>query len=157
MTSFLFHINWGDSDSLTGCQEAQGRRMTSLPILGPLGDATVGAKPLKAAGHHSCHATLFHGSFLPPLSASHLCPPQVSWALGALSAGGAGTQLLEAQQGPPTGCPGRLLELKGMAGLGNQGVGGQRQSKSSLSALRDLGGSQLTRSPPQETSVCCVG
>ncbi|XP_032466397.1 kinesin-like protein KIFC2 isoform X2 [Phocoena sinus] len=38
---------------------------------------------------------------------------QVSWALGALSAGGAGTQLLEAQQGPPTGCPGRLLELKG--------------------------------------------
>ncbi|XP_059972359.1 kinesin-like protein KIFC2 isoform X3 [Mesoplodon densirostris] len=38
---------------------------------------------------------------------------QVSWALGALSAGGAGTQLLEAQQGAPTGCPGRLLELKG--------------------------------------------
>ncbi|XP_057592741.1 kinesin-like protein KIFC2 isoform X4 [Hippopotamus amphibius kiboko] len=38
---------------------------------------------------------------------------QVSWALGALSAGGAGTQLPEAQQGPPIGCPGRLLELKG--------------------------------------------
>uniref|UniRef100_A0A8C9PQM3 Kinesin-like protein n=1 Tax=Spermophilus dauricus TaxID=99837 RepID=A0A8C9PQM3_SPEDA len=38
---------------------------------------------------------------------------QVSWALGALSAGGAGTQLPEGQQGPPTGCPGRLLELKG--------------------------------------------
>ncbi|XP_064443713.1 kinesin-like protein KIFC2 isoform X2 [Mirounga angustirostris] len=38
---------------------------------------------------------------------------QVSWALGALSAGGAGTQLPEEQQGPPTGCPGRLLELKG--------------------------------------------
>ncbi|XP_057387884.1 kinesin-like protein KIFC2 [Balaenoptera ricei] len=38
---------------------------------------------------------------------------QVSWALGALSAGGAGTQLLEAQQEPPTGCPGRPLELKG--------------------------------------------
>ncbi|KAK2509010.1 hypothetical protein MC885_013693, partial [Smutsia gigantea] len=38
---------------------------------------------------------------------------QVSWALGALSAGRAGTQLPEEQQGPPTGCPGRLLELKG--------------------------------------------
>ncbi|KAM9050837.1 kinesin-like protein KIFC2 isoform 2-T2 [Megaptera novaeangliae] len=38
---------------------------------------------------------------------------QVSWALGALSAGGAGAQLLEAQQEPPTGCPGRPLELKG--------------------------------------------
>ncbi|XP_029778927.1 kinesin-like protein KIFC2 isoform X2 [Suricata suricatta] len=38
---------------------------------------------------------------------------QVSWALGALSAGGAGAQLPEEQQGPPTGCPGRLLELKG--------------------------------------------
>uniref|UniRef100_A0A8D2AIN9 Kinesin-like protein n=1 Tax=Sciurus vulgaris TaxID=55149 RepID=A0A8D2AIN9_SCIVU len=38
---------------------------------------------------------------------------QVSWALGALSAGGTGTQLPEGQQGPPTGCPGRLLELKG--------------------------------------------
>ncbi|XP_039110093.1 kinesin-like protein KIFC2 isoform X2 [Hyaena hyaena] len=38
---------------------------------------------------------------------------QVSWALGALSAGGSGTQLPEEQHGPPTGCPGRLLELKG--------------------------------------------
>ncbi|KAL6081274.1 hypothetical protein STEG23_037555 [Scotinomys teguina] len=38
---------------------------------------------------------------------------QVSWALGALSARGAGTQLPEGQQGPPTGCSGRLLELKG--------------------------------------------
>uniref|UniRef100_A0A8C0L452 Kinesin-like protein n=1 Tax=Canis lupus dingo TaxID=286419 RepID=A0A8C0L452_CANLU len=38
---------------------------------------------------------------------------QVSWALGALSAGAAGTQLPEEQQRPPTGCPGRLLELKG--------------------------------------------
>ncbi|KAM9626347.1 kinesin-like protein KIFC2 [Trichechus inunguis] len=38
---------------------------------------------------------------------------QVSWALGALSAEGAGTQLPEEQQGPPTECPGRLLELKG--------------------------------------------
>ncbi|XP_012980631.1 kinesin-like protein KIFC2 isoform X2 [Mesocricetus auratus] len=38
---------------------------------------------------------------------------QVSWALGALSAGGARNQLSEAQQGPPTGCSGRLLELKG--------------------------------------------
>ncbi|KAM9690341.1 kinesin-like protein KIFC2 isoform 11-T11 [Dama dama] len=38
---------------------------------------------------------------------------QVSWALGALSADGAGTQLAEAPQGPLPGCPGRLLELKG--------------------------------------------
>ncbi|XP_036879242.2 kinesin-like protein KIFC2 isoform X2 [Manis javanica] len=38
---------------------------------------------------------------------------QVSWALGALSAGRAGTQPPEEQQGPPAGCPGRLLELKG--------------------------------------------
>lgn len=38
---------------------------------------------------------------------------QVSWALGALSASGAETQLPEEQQGPPAGCPGRLLELKG--------------------------------------------
>ncbi|XP_036089103.1 kinesin-like protein KIFC2 isoform X2 [Rousettus aegyptiacus] len=38
---------------------------------------------------------------------------QVSWALGALSASGAGTQLPQEQQGPPSGCPGRLLELKG--------------------------------------------
>ncbi|KAM5280682.1 kinesin-like protein KIFC2 [Ctenodactylus gundi] len=38
---------------------------------------------------------------------------QVSWALGTLSAGGAATQLLEGQQGPPAGCPERLLELKG--------------------------------------------
>ncbi|KAL2767386.1 kinesin-like protein KIFC2 isoform 1 [Daubentonia madagascariensis] len=38
---------------------------------------------------------------------------QVSWALGALSAGGAGTQLPAEQQGPPAGCPGRLPELKG--------------------------------------------
>ncbi|KAL1767669.1 kinesin KIFC2 isoform X1 [Sigmodon hispidus] len=38
---------------------------------------------------------------------------QVSWALGALSAGGARTQLSEEQQGPPVGCSGRLLELKG--------------------------------------------
>ncbi|XP_006989428.1 kinesin-like protein KIFC2 isoform X1 [Peromyscus maniculatus bairdii] len=38
---------------------------------------------------------------------------QVSWALGALSAGGARTQLPEGQQGPPAGCSGRLLELKG--------------------------------------------
>ncbi|XP_016072129.1 PREDICTED: kinesin-like protein KIFC2 isoform X2 [Miniopterus natalensis] len=38
---------------------------------------------------------------------------QVSWALGAISASGAGTQLPEEQQGPPTGCPGQLLELKG--------------------------------------------
>ncbi|XP_045716781.1 kinesin-like protein KIFC2 isoform X2 [Phyllostomus hastatus] len=37
----------------------------------------------------------------------------VSWALGALSDSGAGTQLPEEQLGPPTGCPGRLLELKG--------------------------------------------
>ncbi|XP_055288170.1 kinesin-like protein KIFC2 isoform X9 [Moschus berezovskii] len=38
---------------------------------------------------------------------------QVSWALGALSADGTGTQLAETQQGPLPGCPGRLLELKG--------------------------------------------
>ncbi|XP_055401451.1 kinesin-like protein KIFC2 isoform X3 [Bubalus kerabau] len=38
---------------------------------------------------------------------------QVSWALGALSADGAGTQLAEARQGPLPGCSGRLLELKG--------------------------------------------
>ncbi|KAB1257931.1 Kinesin-like protein KIFC2 [Camelus dromedarius] len=38
---------------------------------------------------------------------------QVSWALGALSAGGAGTKFQEAKQGPLAGCPGRLLELKG--------------------------------------------
>ncbi|KAB0361332.1 hypothetical protein FD754_005488 [Muntiacus muntjak] len=38
---------------------------------------------------------------------------QVSWALGALSADGAGTQLVQAPQGPLPGCPGRLLELKG--------------------------------------------
>ncbi|XP_063463078.1 kinesin-like protein KIFC2 isoform X1 [Pan paniscus] len=37
----------------------------------------------------------------------------VSWALGALSSGGPGTQLPEGQQGPPAGCPGRLPELKG--------------------------------------------
>ncbi|XP_053786053.1 kinesin-like protein KIFC2 isoform X2 [Desmodus rotundus] len=48
-------------------------------------------------------------------SGSHFCPVQmkVSWALGALSASGAGTQLPEEQLGPPTGCPERLLELKG--------------------------------------------
>ncbi|XP_006064666.3 kinesin-like protein KIFC2 isoform X4 [Bubalus bubalis] len=38
---------------------------------------------------------------------------QVSWALGALSADGAGTQLAEARQRPLPGCSGRLLELKG--------------------------------------------
>ncbi|XP_010835886.1 PREDICTED: kinesin-like protein KIFC2 [Bison bison bison] len=38
---------------------------------------------------------------------------QVSWALGALSADGAGSQLTEARQGPLPGCSGRLLELKG--------------------------------------------
>ncbi|XP_061294087.1 kinesin-like protein KIFC2 isoform X11 [Bos javanicus] len=38
---------------------------------------------------------------------------QVSWALGALSADGAGSQLAEARQGPLPGCSGRLLELKG--------------------------------------------
>ncbi|NP_001403228.1 kinesin-like protein KIFC2 isoform 9 precursor [Mus musculus] len=38
---------------------------------------------------------------------------QVSWALGALSAGKAKTQLSEGNQAPPTGCSGRLLELKG--------------------------------------------
>ncbi|XP_037659115.1 kinesin-like protein KIFC2 isoform X2 [Choloepus didactylus] len=38
---------------------------------------------------------------------------QVSWALGALSAEGAGTQLSEEQQGPPVGYQGRLLEPKG--------------------------------------------
>ncbi|XP_020026565.2 kinesin-like protein KIFC2 isoform X2 [Castor canadensis] len=38
---------------------------------------------------------------------------QVSWALGALSTGGSGTELPEGQQEPPTGCPGRLLELRG--------------------------------------------
>ncbi|XP_023604068.1 kinesin-like protein KIFC2 [Myotis lucifugus] len=38
---------------------------------------------------------------------------QVSWALRALSVSGAGPQLPEGQQEPPTGCPGRLLELKG--------------------------------------------
>ncbi|KAL0599071.1 Kinesin-like protein KIFC2 [Plecturocebus cupreus] len=38
---------------------------------------------------------------------------QVSWALGALSSGGPGTQLPEGQQGPRAGCPGRLPELKG--------------------------------------------
>ncbi|XP_027416238.1 kinesin-like protein KIFC2 isoform X10 [Bos indicus x Bos taurus] len=41
---------------------------------------------------------------------------QVSWALGALSADGAGSQLAEARQGPLPGCSGRLLELKGTAG-----------------------------------------
>ncbi|XP_028634663.1 kinesin-like protein KIFC2 [Grammomys surdaster] len=38
---------------------------------------------------------------------------QVSWALGALSAGKARTQFPEGHQAPPTGCSGRLLELKG--------------------------------------------
>nr|KAF6395821.1 kinesin family member C2 [Molossus molossus] len=38
---------------------------------------------------------------------------QVSWALGALSVSEAGPQLPEKQQGPPPGCPGRILELKG--------------------------------------------
>ncbi|XP_004837763.1 kinesin-like protein KIFC2 [Heterocephalus glaber] len=38
---------------------------------------------------------------------------QVSWALGALSAGGAGTQPSDEHQASPTGCQGRLLELKG--------------------------------------------
>ncbi|XP_021071998.1 kinesin-like protein KIFC2 [Mus pahari] len=38
---------------------------------------------------------------------------QVSWALGALSAGKAKTQLPVGHQAPPTGCSGRLLELKG--------------------------------------------
>ncbi|XP_006830948.1 PREDICTED: kinesin-like protein KIFC2 [Chrysochloris asiatica] len=38
---------------------------------------------------------------------------QVSWALGALSGEGTGTQLPEEQQRPSMGCPGRLLELKG--------------------------------------------
>ncbi|XP_054564193.1 kinesin-like protein KIFC2 isoform X2 [Eptesicus fuscus] len=38
---------------------------------------------------------------------------QVSWALRTLSVSGAGAQLPEGQQEPPTGCPGRLLELKG--------------------------------------------
>ncbi|XP_032773370.1 kinesin-like protein KIFC2 isoform X3 [Rattus rattus] len=38
---------------------------------------------------------------------------QVSWALGALSAGKAKTQLPEGHQAPTTGCSGRLLELKG--------------------------------------------
>lgn len=38
---------------------------------------------------------------------------QVTWALGALSASEAGTPLPEGQQGPPAGCPGRLLELRG--------------------------------------------
>ncbi|KAM8786286.1 kinesin-like protein KIFC2 isoform 2-T2 [Rhynchonycteris naso] len=38
---------------------------------------------------------------------------QVSWALGALSASGAGTRLSEEQQVPPPGGPERLLELKG--------------------------------------------
>lgn len=38
---------------------------------------------------------------------------QVSWALGALSAGGPGPQPSEEPRGSPTGCPGRLLELKG--------------------------------------------
>ncbi|XP_021039554.1 kinesin-like protein KIFC2 isoform X1 [Mus caroli] len=38
---------------------------------------------------------------------------QVSWALGALSAGKAKTQLPEEHQAPATGCSGRLLELKG--------------------------------------------
>ncbi|XP_003463788.1 kinesin-like protein KIFC2 isoform X3 [Cavia porcellus] len=38
---------------------------------------------------------------------------QVSWALGALSAGGARTQLPDEHHGSSTGCQGRLLELKG--------------------------------------------
>ncbi|XP_010628791.1 kinesin-like protein KIFC2 isoform X3 [Fukomys damarensis] len=38
---------------------------------------------------------------------------QVSWALGALSAEGAGTQPPDEHQASPTGCQGRLLELKG--------------------------------------------
>ncbi|KAM6148286.1 LOW QUALITY PROTEIN: kinesin-like protein KIFC2 [Rhynchocyon petersi] len=38
---------------------------------------------------------------------------QVSWALGALSTEGTGTQLSEDQQAPSMGCSGRLLELKG--------------------------------------------
>jgi hypothetical protein len=42
---------------------------------------------------------------------------QVSWALGALSAGKAKTQLSEGNQAPPTGCSGRLLELKGEIGF----------------------------------------
>lgn len=48
--------------------------------------------------------------------------PQVSWALRTLSVSGAGAQLPEGQQEPPTGCPGRLLELKGMA-TGEHGGG----------------------------------
>ncbi|XP_048214325.1 kinesin-like protein KIFC2 isoform X2 [Perognathus longimembris pacificus] len=38
---------------------------------------------------------------------------QVSWALGALSSERAVSQHPEGHQRPPTGCPGRLLELKG--------------------------------------------
>ncbi|KAM4865077.1 kinesin-like protein KIFC2 [Thomomys bottae] len=38
---------------------------------------------------------------------------QVSWALGALSSERAVAQHPEGHQRPPTGCPGRLLELKG--------------------------------------------
>lgn len=57
---------------------------------------------------------------LPALLTSLL--PQVSWALRTLSVSGAGAQLPEGQQEPPTGCPGRLLELKGMA-TGEHGGG----------------------------------
>lgn len=87
-------------------------------------------------------------SWLPPHIPAFLTSlplPQVSWALGTLSASEARTQLPAEQQGPPTGCPGRLLELKGMACLGSGWWGGQAQ------------GSPLTCRPPQETSVCCVG
>lgn len=64
----------------------------------------------------------------PPLSLAvppclaHIPVPQVSWALRALSVSGAEPQLPEGQQEPPTGCPGRLLELKGMA-TGEHGGG----------------------------------
>lgn len=69
---------------------------------------------------------------------------QVSWALGALSADGAGTQLAEAPQGPLPGCPGRLLELKGTAGLGSKGLEWQRLGTWRLFTLQDPGGSAWT-------------
>ncbi|KAG8515438.1 Kinesin-like protein KIFC2, partial [Galemys pyrenaicus] len=55
---------------------------------------------------------------------------QVSWALGALSAGGPGPRALEEQRFG-TRCPGRLLELKGMgtcSGVGGCGGEGGRAS-----------------------------
>lgn len=88
-----------------------------VSILGPQNAARRGPEPLRVMFSAPHPQLLNYTHFLTSLF------HQVSWALGALSAGRGGTQLPEEQRGPPTGCPGRLLELKGMAGLDSGGRG----------------------------------